>query len=67
MTKVRLALPDDNNSDSEDDDSSSHLEFTDDEPKTQRIIASSRRVSTKQSPFFRAFYNHHPLQLILDT
>ena len=67
MTKVCLALPDDNNSDSEDDNSSSHLEFTDDEPKTQRIIASSRRVSTKQSPFFRAFYKHHPLQLILDT
>ena len=27
----------------------------------------SRRVSTKQSPHFKAFYKHHPLRLTLDT
>ena len=30
-----------------------------------RIV--SRRVSTKQSPHFRAFYRQHPLKLTLDT
>ena len=32
---------------------------------TARIV--SRRVSTKQSPHFNAFYRHHPLKLTLDT
>ena len=32
---------------------------------TARIV--SRRVSTKQSPHFNAFYGHHPLKLTLDT
>ena len=27
----------------------------------------SRRVSTKQSPHFKAFYKHYPVQLTLDT
>ena len=27
----------------------------------------SRRVSTKQSPHFNAFYHHHSLKLTLDT
>ena len=27
----------------------------------------SRRVSTKQSPHFKAFYKHYPIQLTLDT
>ena len=27
----------------------------------------SRRVSTKQSPHFKAFYKHHPLRFTLDT
>ena len=32
---------------------------------TARIV--SRRVSTKQSPHFNAFYRHYPLKLTLDT
>ena len=35
-------------------------------PHTSARIVS-RRVSTKQSPHFNAFYRHHPLKLILDT
>ena len=27
----------------------------------------SRRVSTKRSPHFKAFYKHYPVQLTLDT
>ena len=29
--------------------------------------ASTRRVNIKQSPFFKAFYHEHPLQVTLDT
>lgn len=29
--------------------------------------SSSRRVSTKQSPYFKVFYKHHPLQVTLDS
>ena len=40
-------------------------------PKMNTIMylsnAVSRRVSTKQSPHFKAFYKHYPIQLTLDT
>ena len=32
-----------------------------------QVVSSTRRVVTKQSPTLRAFYNHHPLVLTLDT
>lgn len=32
-----------------------------------RVVASTRRVHTKQSPYFKAFYGHHPLNVTLDT
>lgn len=31
------------------------------------VIGKSRRVVTKQSPHFKAFFKHHPLQLTVDT
>ena len=30
-------------------------------------VISSRRVSTKQSPYMKVFYKHHPLLVTLDT
>lgn len=30
-------------------------------------VAASRRVGTQQSPHFKAFYQHHPLHVTLDT
>ncbi|CAC5388138.1 unnamed protein product [Mytilus coruscus] len=32
-----------------------------------RVVSALRRVSTKQSPYFKAFYKHFPLELTLDT
>ena len=32
-----------------------------------RIKSSTQRVSIKQSPYLKAFYEHHPLHLTLDT
>ena len=32
-----------------------------------RVVSTSRRVSTKQSPQMKVFYKLYPLQLILDT
>lgn len=69
-TKVRQACNSDEllPTDSEDEDcapASSDEQF--DVPHKPRIAASSRRVSTKQSPFFKAFHNHHAVQLTLDT
>ena len=39
----------------------------DDPPLRTAARTVSRRVSTKQSPHFKAFYKHHPLRLTLDT
>lgn len=45
------------------------LPFLDEDDPPPRISARtvSHRVSTKQSPHFKAFYKHHSLQLTLDT
>ena len=32
-----------------------------------RVSATTQRVTIKQSPLVKLFYNHHPLQLTLDT
>ena len=39
----------------------------DDPPPRTSARTVSRRVSTKRSPHFNAFYKHHPLRLTLDT
>ena len=39
----------------------------DDPPLRTAARTVSCRVSTKQSPHFKAFYKHHPLRLTLDT
>ena len=39
----------------------------DEPPLCTSARSVSRRVSTKQSPHFKAFYKHYPIQLILDT
>ena len=39
----------------------------DDHTPCASASTATRRVSTKQSPHFRAFYKHHPLRLTLDT
>ena len=31
------------------------------------VMSASRRVTTKQSPHFKAFFGYHPVQLTLDT
>ncbi|CAC5388765.1 unnamed protein product [Mytilus coruscus] len=36
-------------------------------PSKLRVVSALRRVSTKQSPHFKAFYKHFPLELTLDT
>ena len=36
-------------------------------PSKLRVVSALRRVSTKQSPYFKVFYKHFPLQLTLDT
>ncbi|CAG2202553.1 unnamed protein product [Mytilus edulis] len=36
-------------------------------PSKLRGVSALRRVSTKQSPFFKPFYTHFPLELTLDT
>ena len=64
MTEVRLTMQEsDNKSDGEDD----CPQTNEVEHNKLCVVASWRRVSTKQSPVFKAFYKHHPLQLILDT
>ena len=39
----------------------------DEPPLCTSACSVSRRVSTKQSPHFKAFYKHYPIQLTLDT
>lgn len=39
----------------------------DEPPLCTSARSVSRRVSTKQSPHFKAFYKHYPIQLTLDT
>ena len=39
----------------------------DEHPPCSTARTVSRRVNTKQSPHFKAFYKHHPLRLTLDT
>ena len=39
----------------------------DEPPLCTSALSVSRRVSTKQSPHFKAFYKHYPIQLTLDT
>ncbi|CAG2237083.1 unnamed protein product [Mytilus edulis] len=36
-------------------------------PSKLRVVSALIRVSTKQSPYFKAFYKHFPLELTLDT
>ena len=44
-----------------------NLSCNDSEPSKLRVVSALRRVSTKKSPFFKAFYKQFPLQLTLDT
>ena len=37
------------------------------EDTTPYVVASTRKVNIKKSPYFKAFYNHHALQVTLDT
>ena len=64
MSKVRHTVPDDLPSESDDElpsvEDSEHVTYK------FRSVAS-RRVTTKQSPVFKAFYKHHPVEVLLDT
>ena len=47
-------------------DEDSHTDDSEsEEPHNQP--SSTRRVNVKQSPFFKAFYEHHPIRLTIDT
>ena len=49
--------------DSGDDESPVNGDYVDD----SQNVSTTCRVNTKQSPFFKAFYRHHPICLTLDT
>jgi len=69
MTKVRQSQCGDvTESDPESDsDNLDHVTGDNVAPSKFRVVSALRRVSTKQSPYFKAFYKHFPLQLTLDT
>lgn len=71
FSKVRQTLSQDVEYDTDPDtDPESDLEIPADEdisPSSHHVVSASRRVMTKQSPHFKAFYNHHPVELTLDT
>ena len=50
-----------------DSDNLDHVTGDNVAPNKLRVVSALRRVSTKQSPYFKAFYKHFPLQLTLDT
>ncbi|MCG7867010.1 MAG: hypothetical protein JAY74_11655, partial [Candidatus Thiodiazotropha taylori] len=50
----------------DDENSDFHLEV-DSSVNLCTNINTSRRVSTKQSPYFKVFHNHHPLHVTLDS
>ncbi|VDI58673.1 Hypothetical predicted protein [Mytilus galloprovincialis] len=56
-------------SESEDNVDYEQVSFLNDNvgPSKLRVVSALRRVSTKQSPYFKAFYKHFPLELTLDT
>ncbi|CAC5403176.1 unnamed protein product [Mytilus coruscus] len=56
-------------SESEDNVDNEQVSFLNDNvgPSKLRVVYALRRVSTKQSPYFKAFYKHFPLELTLDT
>ena len=67
MSKVRQTVQDDNY-DQENDGQIDDQESTEVEQSTYNpCVISSRRVSTKQSPYMKVFYKHHPLLVTLDT
>ena len=61
MSRVRLVGEEDENT-YEDEDTTS-----DDLPEALLDTPIARRVNVVQSPYFKAFYNHHPVRLTLDT
>ena len=70
MTKVRTV------SGAQDDDSDSDIQFentsfdessSDSHNHSLRVIPSTRLVSTKQSPQFKAFYRQYPVNITFDT
>lgn len=68
MNKVRQTseYPDlqDNQIYSDDENSDFH---SDNSVNLCTNLNTSRRVSTKQSPYFKVFHNHHPLHVTLDS
>ncbi|CAC5371069.1 unnamed protein product [Mytilus coruscus] len=56
-------------SESEDNVDNEQVSFLNDNvgPSKLRVVSALRRVSTKQSPYFKAFYKDFPLELTLDT
>ena len=68
MTKVRQTSSAEDPTDQLVDDEDSPLEDHYQDPGVScNSVALTRRVVTKQSPFFKAFYKQYPLQLTLDT
>ena len=68
LAKARLASSPDDEDDPTDSDFFCPPEvedFASSPHSSARVV--SRRVSTKQSPHFNAFYHHHSLKLTLDT
>ena len=49
------------------DDDSDNDQPADNADCTGNVSTVACRVNTKQSPFFKAFYRHHPLRLTIDT
>ena len=50
-----------------DSDNLDHVTGDNVAPSKLCVVSALRRVSTKQSPYIKAFYKHFPLQLTLDT
>ncbi|CAC5376647.1 unnamed protein product [Mytilus coruscus] len=56
-------------SESEDNVDNEQVSFLNDNvgPSKLGVVSALRRMSTKQSPYFKAFYKHFPLELTLNT
>jgi len=69
MSKARQTISDDIYEDEEEDLShyEPEVEGTRQSVNSQRAVSLTRRVCTKQSPYMKAFYQHQPLHITLDT
>ena len=66
MTRVRQTLYTEHSYTPEEEEED-YLEEEDEVTYTASHMPTSRRACTKQSPVFKSFYKHFPLQQTLDT